>query len=224
MRYSYRSIKDIPEEHRPREKLKKLGPEKLSDEELLAVILGSGTREIDVLTLSRLILDRGWREIGELPLEELTKIKGMGMVKALQIKALLELAKRIGEPFGGEKVLSPEKAYEILRGYFDDRKESLIALYLDLSHRVRGVEVVAVGGLNRVYASPKEIIRPALELSAYGIILAHNHPQGELNPSEEDISFTRRVKEACDIVGFELVDHIIVNRDGFLSMRERGLM
>ncbi|RLJ70393.1 DNA repair protein RadC [Hydrogenivirga caldilitoris] len=224
MRYRYRSIKEIPQEYRPREKLRKHGAQSLSDEELLAVIFGAGSQGMDVLTLARNVLKQGWKRLEEVEFSELTKLKGLGLVKAAQIKALIELSKRIREPMGSVQVLSPEDAYRLLRGYFDNRKEVLVALYLDVSHRVRHIETVAIGSVNRVYADPKEILRPAVELSAYGILVAHNHPQGNPEPSKEDLLFTERVSKACEILGFELVDHIIFSPEGYLSFREKGLL
>ncbi len=224
MRYRYRSIKSLPEELRPREKLARHGAEKLSEEELLAVILGSGTKGKDVLALSREIVKIGWKNLERMSLQELIRLKGMGKAKALQIKALLELSRRIREPFGSVRVLSPEEAHKIIVEHFDSGKEVLVALYLDLGHRVLGTEVVAIGSLNRVYSHPKDILRPAVELSAYGILVAHNHPQGSLEPSEEDIKFTERLRKACQILGFELVDHLIFDREGYFSFRERELL
>ena len=224
MRYRIRDIKSLPEELRPREKLARHGAQKLSDEELLAVILGSGTKGKDVLTLSREIVKIGWKKLESMSLHELVRLKGMGKVKALQIKALLELSRRIREPFGGVRVLSPEEAYRILAEHFDSRREVLVALYLDLSHRVLGTEIVAIGALNRVHSDPKDILKPAVELSAYGILIGHNHPQGELEPSEEDIKFTERLSQACRILGFELVDHLIFDREGYFSFRESELL
>ena len=224
MMYRYKGLKNIPEELRPREKIEKHGAEKLSEEELLAVILGSGTKEKDVLSLSRDLVSIGWRELEKMSIQELKGLKGLGRVKALQIKALIELSKRIREPFGDVRILSPEEAHRVLVKHFDGRKEILVALYLDLSHRILGTEVIAMGSLNRVYSQPKDILRPAVELSAYGILVAHNHPQGTCEPSEEDLKFTERIAQACLILGFELVDHVIFDRKTYFSFRENGLI
>jgi len=224
MRYRYKDIKSLPEELRPREKLRRLGASALSEEELLAVILGSGTKDKDVLSLARDVVGMGWKNLERMGIEELTKLRGLGKVKALQIKALIELSKRMREPFGEARILSPEEAHRVLVKHFSDRKEVLVALYLDLGHRVVGTEVVAVGSLNRVYCQPKDILRPAVELSAYGILVAHNHPQGFCEPSGEDLRFTERLSEACNILGFELVDHLIFDSEGYFSFREKGLL
>ena len=224
MRYRSKRIKNLPEELRPRERLKKLGPEKLSDEELLAVILRTGSKDKDVLTLAKELISLGWKNLEKMNYKELGAIKGLGEVKALQIKALIELSRRIRNPYGRTEILHPEDAYKVLRDRFPDHKETLIALYLDLSHRLMDVEVIAVGSLNRVFSQPKDILKRAVELSAYGIIVAHNHPQGRAEPSKEDIEFTKRLKEACRILGVELIDHLVVDEEGFVSFRERELI
>ncbi len=224
MRYRTKRIRDIPEDLRPREKLKRFGPKALSDEELLAVILGTGTKDKDVITLSREVLREGWGRLRDMSLEELRRFRGLGEVKALQIKALLEIAERIKRPGGDLRILSPETAYRFLRTRFTSQRETLIALYLDLSHRVIGEEVVAIGTVNRLTAQPKEVMLKAVQLAAYGILIAHNHPQGSPEPSEEDIRFTKRLREACEILGFELIDHIIISEEGYISFRERGYL
>ncbi len=224
MRYESRRIKSLPEELRPRERLKKLGPENLSDEELLAVILRTGSKDKDVITLAKELTSLGWKNLEKMSYKELSAIKGLGEVKALQIKALIELSRRIRNPYGKTEILHPEDAYKVVKDRFSDHKETLVALYLDLSHRLMDLEVIAVGSLNRVFSQPKDILRRAVELSAYGILVAHNHPQGRAEPSKADIDFTRRLKEACRILGVELIDHIIVDEEGFVSLRERDLI
>ncbi|WP_461831702.1 UPF0758 domain-containing protein, partial [Aquifex sp.] len=134
--YTYRSLKEIPQDLRPREKLLKLGAEILSDEELLAVILGSGTKGYDVLNLSRELLKMGWEELEKKDIPELLRVKGLGLVKALQIKALIELSKRINKKRKGISIRNPVEAVEFLKDKLNERKETLIALYLDLSNRV----------------------------------------------------------------------------------------
>ena len=224
MRYTYRSIKEVPEDLRPREKLKRLGPKALSEEELLAVILGTGTRDRDVLTLSRDLIKEGWDKLRRMSLEELRSLKGLGDVKALQIKALIEISERIRRPSGGTRILDPETAYQFLRDRLNTPRETLIALYLDLSHRVVGEEVIAVGSANRVFVQPKDVLLKAVETAAYGVIVAHNHPQGLPEPSKEDLEFTRRLREACSLLGFELIDHLIVSEEGYVSLKERGVL
>ncbi len=221
MRYKNR-IKNIPKDLRPREKLQRLGAQNLADEELLAIILGSGTKDKDVITLSKELIEVGWKNLESMELSELTKVKGLGKVKAIQLKALIELSKRIVHPDRRKKISSPQDVYELVKDMFSEYKESLVCLYLDLGNRVVHIETVAVGTLNRVFSQPRDILKPAVECSAYGIIMVHNHPQGILVPSEEDIAFTRRVRDACELLGFELLDHLILNGEGFISLRETG--
>ncbi len=222
MKYMGRKIKDIPEHLRPREKLVRNGASSLSDEELLALILGSGTKGRDVVSLAKDIISLGWDRLRAMSVKELTERKGIGQVKAVQIKALLELVDRIGNPFRDVYINSPSDAYEFLKDKFDRRKESLLALYLDVSHRVLGFEVVVIGRVNAVYASPKDILYEALKKDAYGILIAHNHPSGSSEPSVEDLRFTQRLKEACLMLGFELIDHLVIGEEDFLSLRQIG--
>jgi len=222
--YSFKSLKEIPEELRPREKLLKLGPESLSEEELLAVILGSGSKGMDVLNLSKELVKMGWEELEKKSVEELLKIKGMGLVKALQVKALIELSKRVRGEKARISIRNPKEAFEFLKDKFDERRESLIALYLDLSNRLLDWEVVAIGNVNTVFSKPKDILFKAVKFSANGIIIAHNHPQGEPQPSNGDLSFTERLKKACELLGFELLDHLILADGKYFSFREEGVL
>ncbi len=224
MKYPIKSIKEIPPDLRPREKLIKHGPGHLSDAELLAVILKTGTREADVLSLSKALIDIGWKKLEQMSIEELMEIKGLGFAKASEIKALIELSKRIREPFNGRRILGPGDAYEFLKDKFDQRKETLVAMFLDTSNRILDFEVVAVGSLNRVYAEPRDVLRRAVELSCYGIIVAHNHPGGNSEPSDEDLSFTKRLSEACRLMGFSLLDHIIIGDEYYTSLRSSGFI
>ena len=224
MRYETKRLKDIPEDLRPTEKLIHSGPQTLSDAELLAVVLRTGTREKDILSLCRELVEKGWKNLERMSIKELIDAFGVGKVKGAQIKALIELSRRIREPYNGVRIMSPEDAFNFLRGRFDNAKETLIALYLDTANRVAEVETVAVGSLNRVFAEPRDILKKAVETSSYGIILAHNHPGGTPHPSEEDIRFTKRVQEACQILGYSLIDHLIIADDSFTSLRAEGLL
>lgn len=218
-------IKELPEDLKPREKMFRLGAESLTEEELLAIVLGSGTRDMDVLSLSREIVKLGWEKIGRMSPEEISKsFKGIGKAKACQVKAIVELAKRISDPYDGVYINTPDDAYRILRDMVDERREHLIALYLAPSNRLLAHEVIAIGRMNALQAEPKEIFYHAIRVACHSIIIAHNHPKGELRPSKEDIEFTRRLKEACVIMGFELLDHLIINKKGFMSFRREGYL
>lgn len=220
-----KSLKDMPDDFKPREKMLSLGAEKLSEEELLAIVLGSGTKEMDVLSLSKEIVNMGWKELSLLSPQELMKrFKGIGEAKACQIKAILELAKRISDPYEGVFINNPEEAYGFLKNKVDERKEYLICLYLSPANRLISYEVIAIGRMNALHAEPKEILYHAINTACYGIILAHNHPKGDLRPSMEDIEFTKRVKRACELMGFELLDHLIINTKGYISLKREGYL
>lgn len=218
-------IKELPEDLKPREKMLRLGAESLTEEELLAIILGSGTKDMDVLSLSREIVRLGWERIGRMSPEEIARsFKGIGHAKACQIKAIVELARRISDPYEGVYINTPEDAYRILKDMVDERREHLIALYLAPSNRLIAHEIVAIGRMNSLYAEPKEVLYHAVKVACHAIIVAHNHPKGELRPSKEDLEFTKRLKEACQIMGFELLDHLIINRKGYMSFRREGYL
>ncbi|MCX8076121.1 MAG: DNA repair protein RadC [Aquificaceae bacterium] len=220
-----KSIRDIPEELKPREKLMRLGADKLTEEELLAILLGSGTKQMDVLSLSREVVRLGWQEIHRMSPEELMeKFKGIGEAKACQIKAITELARRISDPYESIFINNPEDAYRFVRERVDDRREHLVGLYLSPANRLLSYELIAIGRMNALHAEPKDILYHAVSIACNRIIVAHNHPKGEPKPSPDDIEFTRRLKQACLLMGFELLDHLIITKKGYLSMRREGYL
>lgn len=180
---------------------------------------------MDVLALSRAIVRTGWQKLHELTPQELMEgFKGIGEARACQIKAIVELARRINDPYEGVFINGPEDAYKFLKEKVDDRKEHLLALYLSPTNRLLSYEVIAIGRMNALHAEPKEILYHAINSACYGILIAHNHPKGQLKPSREDLEFTRRVSEACKLIGFELLDHLIINLKGYLSMKREGYL
>ncbi len=220
-----RSLRELPEDLKPREKMLKMGAESLTEEELLALILGSGTRDMDVLNLSSEIIKMGWERLSKMTAEDVIKsFKGIGEAKACQIKAIIELAKRISDPYEGIFINNPEDAYRFLKNMVDERREHLIALYLSPTNKLITHEVIAIGRMNALHAEPKEILYHAINTASHSILIAHNHPQGEPKPSKEDIDFTKRFKEACQLMGFELLDHLIVSKKGYVSLRREGYM
>jgi len=224
-RYKSRKIKEIPEELRPREKIMRGNVEALSDEELLAVILGSGTKGQDVLSLSKSILKLGWDSLKEMSVKEVTKkVKGIGVAKACQIKALIELSRRIYESKHEVFINSPEDVYNLLRTKMDKRREHLWAIYLSPSNMLLGYDLVAIGRMNSLFADPKDILYGAVRSACSSLIIAHTHPGGEAKPSRADLEFTKRVKDACELLGFELLDHVIITEKGYFSMREGGML
>ncbi len=223
--YREKTLKEIPQDLRPREKLLKFGPEILVEEELLALILGSGSKDMDVISLSKEVLSIGWEKISKMSVQELQElIKGIGLAKACQIKAVIELSKRINNPLGDVKISSPEDVYKVVKKEVDNRREHLIAMYLSPSNRLLSYEVIAIGRMNSLHADPKDVLYNAVKLACQGIILIHNHPKGELKPSREDIQFTKRLQDACNLLGFDLIDHLIINESGYLSFKAAGLL
>jgi DNA repair protein RadC len=223
------TIKDLPAEERPRERLLALGAEKVSNAELLAVILRTGTRSDSALDLAQAILARAGqlRELPYLTVEELMELKGVGPAKAVQVKAALELGRRMVVASRGYNVdiTSPEDVFHYMKEemrYLE--QEEFRIILLNIKNKVLGVETVFRGGLNSSIVHPREIFRLALRRSAASMILLHNHPSGDPTPSAEDISITRRLVDAAEIMGVHILDHIVMGEGRFLSFREKGLM
>lgn len=225
-KYIYKkNIKNLPKELLPREKALKYGIDKLSDIELLALSLGQGTKELNVLGLASLILkDKSLKDLKEISLEELLKIKGIGTAKALQILSIIEIAKRIEEEDEKITVNKPSDVYNLVKFLHKEKQEKLIGIYTNLQNQVLGIKTVAIGSLNIISIKPRDIFVHALELNAYGIILAHNHPEGSCEPSEEDIEFTKNLQELALKLGFELLDHIIVGKKDYISLANKGII
>ncbi len=225
-KYIYKkSIKNLPKELLPREKALKYGIDKLSDIELLALSLGQGTKELNVLGLANLVLkDKSLKDLKKISLEELLKIKGIGTAKALQILSIIEIAKRIEEEDEKITVNKPSDVYNLVKFLHKEKQEKLIGIYTNLQNQVLGIKTVAIGSLNIISIKPRDIFVHALELNAYGIILAHNHPEGSCEPSEEDIEFTKNLQELALKLGFELLDHIIVGKKDYISLANKGFI
>lgn len=214
-------IKDLSKIELPREKLERYGTKKLEEHELLAIMLGSGIKGTNVIQLSKKIL----KAIGtKVPtLEALTGIKGLGKAKAMQILAALELGdRRHNKPL--EVVISPEKVFQLCSDIRDSKKEHFVVFYLSTRNAVIAKEVVSVGTLNESLVHPREIFEPALLHGAARVLLAHNHPSGDPEPSRDDIEVTSRIKEAGRLLGIGLVDHIILTKGRFLSFKDRGVL
>lgn len=217
---------------RPYEKCLKNGPESLSDEELLAVIIRCGTRDEDSVSLSKRVLsimnpDNGILNIMDIPLEDLVKIKGIGNVKAIQIKCIGELSKRIAR--SQRAVKSSFVTAEAVADYYMEtmrhlKREKLMALMLDSACNYVKEYVVSVGTVNTSIASPREIFIEALRAEAVNIILVHNHPSGNPAPSREDIQITAMLRKAGEIIGISIIDHIIIGDNKFISFREKGII
>ncbi|MGB9856566.1 MAG: RadC family protein [Dictyoglomaceae bacterium] len=221
-------IKNLPENEKPRERLLHYGGQNLSDCELLAIILRTGSKNLSVLELAQKILSEfgSLKRLSEVGIGELIKYPGVGITKAIQIKASIELGKRIfldKREFFQKSIQNPESAFLLFQeDFLNLSEEHLFCAYLNTKNRCLSKRLIAKGNLNVVYAQPREILRYALQENAVKLILAHNHPSGDLNPSEEDIIFTKRIIEAGKIIGLEILDHLIIGNGGYISLKEKN--
>jgi len=225
-------IREWPEDERPREKMFKRGAASLSDAELLALIIRSGdpTTGQSAIDLGRKLISHfngNLRELAGADIAEITSIKGMGLAKATGIKAAFTLAGR----FQGRRLenldrfTSPRQVFDYFHHEFRDaRKEYFLALLLDGKNRITRRVQISEGSLNQSLVHPREVFSPAVKESAAAVILVHNHPTGDPAPSSEDIAITRRLREAGELMGIRVLDHIIVGDGEYLSFVERGLL
>jgi len=220
-------LDDLPKSWRPREKLMARGPGSLSSAELLALVIGSGGRVGSGRRLAeRLVRRHGIRQLAEMPAREYLGERGVGPAYAARLSAVFELGRRTRSPeiVDPRPVLSgPRQVFAEVRQLATARREHLVGMYLDAQNRLLHRETISIGSLNTTRAHPREILYPAIVNLALGFILAHNHPSGCLDPSPEDVEFTRAVRRAGELMGIELYDHLVIARGGFTSMRERGL-
>ena len=225
-KYIYKKkLKELPEDLLPREKALKYGIQSLSESELLAIAIGSGTKGMNVIGLSDLIMKKfGIKHLKNIKLEDLTKIKGIGKTKALQILAVAELAKRVCNEEEKTVLSSPSDVYEIVKDLKNERQEKLLAIYTNTLNELLGKEIIAVGSLNVLNARPRDIFYHAIKYNAYGIILVHNHPEGSCEPSKEDIEFTNFLKRLSLEMGFEILDHLIICNKGYFSFASQELI
>jgi len=211
----------------PRERLDRCGAEALKEYELLAIILGRGYRGCGGLEVARSILDAHPKEdLMTMEARQLGRIKGLGKVKASILVASFELARRaLDKGLGVLPVISsPAEMVPMLADIKDERKEYFLCLYLNARNQVIHREVVSIGSLSASIVHPREVFQPGVANSAASVILAHNHPSGDVSPSKDDIDLTLRLVKAGQIMGIEVLDHIIIAANDFLSLRERGVM
>jgi DNA repair protein RadC len=223
------TIHDLPLSERPRERLQKLGAEALSAQEILAVILGRGVAgESVMVTAQRLLSQFGnLKGIADASVEELSGVKGIGIAKAAQIKAAFELSSRLdGYSQAGDKpvVKTPEDVNVLVKGRLrGKKKEYFLALLLDTRNQLIKVSEIAVGSLDTSIVHPREVFKEAISASSAAVVFVHNHPSGDPEASEDDIKLTKRLAEAGELVGIEVLDHIIVGDKKFLSLKREGL-
>jgi DNA repair protein RadC len=223
------TVHDLPLSERPRERLLKLGSEALSAQEILALILGRGIKGESVMVTSQKLLSRfgNLKGIANASVEELTQITGIGQAKAAQIRAAVELGKRLESDAGeGPKpmVKSPaDVAAMVRRQLKGKKKEHFLVLCLDTRNRLINCKPVSVGSLDTSIVHPREVFKEAVSSSAASVIFVHNHPSGDPEPSKEDVELTKRLAKAGEIVGIEVLDHIIVCDKSYLSLKAKNL-
>ncbi len=220
-------IADTPKALRPREKLHASGPGALTHVELLALILGSGTREDGALRLAaKLLRGESLESLAARPAGDWARTPGIGAARAARFAAAFELHRRLrcAAELDPPRVTTPVEACALVPEIRRARKEHLVGLYLDAQNRLIHKELLSVGSLNVTRTHAREILHPAIVHTALAYVLVHNHPSGSLIPSVDDVEFTGSVRRASELMGVELYDHIIVSERGSVSLRERGLL
>ncbi len=223
------TIAQTPTEERPRERFLSIGPEGMASSELIAILLGSGMRGKSVVELARELLHAfsGLDGLGEATVAELASVKGMGPAKAIQLKAAFTLAQRLSSQVSEQRpyIRGPLHAYLLVKDALErETRELFQELLIDTKGRHIRTETVAVGTLSEALVHPREVFYPAIRHKAASLILMHNHPSGDPEPSREDISLTERLVRTGELIGIKVDDHLIIGRDCYISLRERGLM
>ena len=218
-----KTIDQIPEADRPREKLLRKGAKALSDQELLAILLGKGTPAIDVMTLAEKLAKVVDEKGLNLRVEDLKQFGAVGDAKATLILAAIEFARRRIKPEGA-MIETPADLLPHVRHYADRKQEHFLCPTINGANEILNIRVVSMGLIDRSPVHPREVFADALTDRACAIIVAHNHPSGPLEPSPSDLDVTRQLKAAGEVVGISLLDHIIFNRSGYFSLLENGLL
>lgn len=224
------NIKSLAEEERPREKLLLKGKQSLSDAELLAIILGSGSKSESSITLAQRILssvNHNWNELAKLTIRDLCKFNGVGKVKAIEIITSLEIGRRksLQQALKKEKISSSKDAYNILQPIIGDLMiEEFWVIYLSRSNKILSKEKISQGGITGTMVDNRLIFKHAIELNAVSLIISHNHPSGNIQPSNSDIQITHEIKKAGNLLNIILVDHLIVTQTSFFSFADENLL
>lgn len=224
------SIKFLAEDDRPREKFLQKGKNSLSDSELLAIIMRNGNKDESALELSRRILtsvNNNWNQLSLLSVKDLMRFKGVGQVKAITIATALEIGRRRAGQEIPEKLLisNSSDGYKILRNYLSDlRTEEFWAIFLNQSNRVLHFAQLTQGGINQSIVDIRILFKTALDHYATALIIAHNHPSGNLKPSKEDLEITQRIKEAGKMLNIQLLDHLIITQNAYFSFSDDGIL
>lgn len=225
------TLKDLPREERPRERMERLGPAALSSAELLAILLRTGTRTESALELAQRLLGAGREEVGGLhslaraSVSELATFKGIGLAKACQVLAAVEIGRRIAGTVEERPVIKGpgDASLLVMENMRHLEQEHFQVILLNIKNQVLGVELVFVGGLASSPVHPREVFKSAIRKSAAGVILVHNHPSGDPSPSREDMEVTRRLTEAGKLLGIEVLDHLVIGDNKYVSFREKGI-
>ena len=223
------TLKELPPDERPRERLLAKGADALTKAELLAIIIRDGTREESALDLSRRLLKQfgGLRNLRERSATELCEVKGIGPARAAQVLAALALASHVGEQRleKGAAFTSSEAVFQHFHPKLRYRKEErFLCVLLDTKNRILKEVEISTGGLNAALINPRDVLRPAVAEAASAVILIHNHPSGDPKPSADDRKVTHRLKQACNLTGIRLLDHIIIGEEGYHSLADSGEM
>ncbi|WP_227752118.1 RadC family protein [Viridibacillus arvi] len=222
-------IRDVHQDDRPRERLKRQGAESLSSQELIAILLRTGTKEESVLHIANRVLTsfEQLHELKHAAIEEITSVKGIGEAKAIQLLAAIELGRRMSQQRIEDRytIRSPQDAATYLMADMTALlQEHFVVLFLNVKNQIIHKQTIFIGSLNASIVHPREIFREAVKRSAASLVCAHNHPSGNPAPSPEDIEVTKRIQEAGYIIGIELLDHVIIGDHQFISLKEKGYM
>lgn len=223
------TIHDLPLAERPRERLQKFGSEALSAQELLAVIMGRGIAGESVTVTAQRLLSQfgGLKGLAQASIEELSKIRGIGLAKACQIKAAFELASRLESYPSADNIQVIKNPIDVVglvkNKLTGKKKEYFLTVLLDTRAQVIKICEISVGSLDTSIVHPREVFKEAISASAASVILVHNHPSGDLTPSAEDIGLTKRLAEAGTLVGIEVLDHIIIGDGNYVSLKGKGV-
>lgn len=220
-------LKEMTKMEKPREKLYYYGANSLSNYELLAIILRNGTKEKSVIDIAIELLEQinSINDFHNITIEELLKIKGIGRTKAIELLAIIEFSKRINDyDFKQYYIRSTRDCYVYLKNklsFLD--QEHFIAIYLAINNKVILDKTISIGTANKMVTNPKDVIKWGIKVSAYAVIISHNHPSGEVIPSNEDIMFTASLQQACDAVDLLFIDHIIVGKNKYFSFKQKSI-